>query len=113
MRRPREANDRAVAKAVNTFGGLDTLVNCVGIFDFYKGITDIDADDLGAAFNEMFQTNVLGHLHSVKAAVPAAGGGAVIDRFDRVGIVLLSGPWRGALRIVEVRGARTDHHTGL
>jgi NAD(P)-dependent dehydrogenase (short-subunit alcohol dehydrogenase family) len=67
----REANDRAVAQAVNTFGGLDTLVNCVGIFDFYKGITDIDADDLGAAFEEMFRTNVLSHLHSVKAAVPA------------------------------------------
>ena len=67
----REANDRAVATAVHAFGGLDTLVNCVGIFDFYKGINDIDADDLGAAFDEMFHTNVLSHLHSVKAAVPA------------------------------------------
>ncbi len=34
----REANDNAVAAAVESFGGLDTLVNCVGIFDFYKGI---------------------------------------------------------------------------
>jgi NAD(P)-dependent dehydrogenase (short-subunit alcohol dehydrogenase family) len=67
----RDANDRAVAVAVEAFGGLDTLVNCVGVFDFYKGIVDIDADDLPAAFDEMFRTNVLSQLHSVKAAVPA------------------------------------------
>lgn len=67
----RAANDEAVAAAVDSFGGLDTLVNCVGIFDFYQGINDIDGDDLGAAFDEMFHTNVLSHLQSVKAAVPA------------------------------------------
>ena len=67
----RAANDLAVAAAVEAFGGLDTLVTCVGIFDFYKGISDIDVDDLPAAFDEMFRTNVLSHLQSVKAAVPA------------------------------------------
>jgi NAD(P)-dependent dehydrogenase (short-subunit alcohol dehydrogenase family) len=67
----REANEAAVSTAVDSFGGLDTLVNCVGIFDFYKGITDIDADELGKAFDEMFRANVLSHLQSVKAAVPA------------------------------------------
>jgi NAD(P)-dependent dehydrogenase (short-subunit alcohol dehydrogenase family) len=67
----RAANDLAVATAVDAFDGLDTLVNCVGIFDFYKGIGDIDADDLPAAFDEMFRTNVLSHLQSVKAALPA------------------------------------------
>jgi 2,3-dihydroxy-2,3-dihydrophenylpropionate dehydrogenase len=67
----REANERAVAAAVDAFGGLDTLVNCVGIFDFYEGIGDIDAGDLAAAFDEMFRTNVLSHLQSVKAALPA------------------------------------------
>ncbi|MGH3596111.1 MAG: 3-(cis-5,6-dihydroxycyclohexa-1,3-dien-1-yl)propanoate dehydrogenase [Mycobacterium sp.] len=66
-----DANQHAVAAAVEAFGGLDTLVNCVGIFDFYKGILDIEADDLLAAFDEMFRTNVLSHLQSVKAAVPA------------------------------------------
>ncbi len=68
-----DANDRAVAAAVDAFGGLDTLVNCVGIFDFYRGIGDIDAGDLSAAFDEMFRTNVLSHLQSVKAAMPALG----------------------------------------
>jgi NAD(P)-dependent dehydrogenase (short-subunit alcohol dehydrogenase family) len=67
----RTANDLAVATAVEAFDGLDTLVNCVGIFDFYKGIADIDADDLPAAFDEMFRTNVLSHLQSVKSALPA------------------------------------------
>ena len=66
-----EANHRAVTVAVDAFGGLDILVNCVGVFDFYKGITDLDADELCAAFDEMFRTNVLSHLQSVKAAVPA------------------------------------------
>lgn len=65
------ANDLAVAAAVDAFGGLDTLVNCVGIFDFYKGIRDIDADELAAAFEEMFRANVLSNLQSVKAAIPA------------------------------------------
>jgi NAD(P)-dependent dehydrogenase (short-subunit alcohol dehydrogenase family) len=76
----RDANDRAVAAAVDAYGGLDTLVNCVGIFDFYRGVGDIDADDLPAAFDEMFRTNVLSHLQSVKAAVPAlrAGTGSSI-----------------------------------
>ncbi|OBI27922.1 3-(cis-5,6-dihydroxycyclohexa-1,3-dien-1-yl)propanoate dehydrogenase [Mycobacterium sp. E2238] len=76
----REANERAVAAAVDGYGGLDTLVNCVGVFDFYRGIGDIDADELPDAFDEMFRTNVLSHLQSVKAALPRlrAGTGASI-----------------------------------
>jgi 2,3-dihydroxy-2,3-dihydrophenylpropionate dehydrogenase len=77
----REANDRAVAAAVDAFGGLDTLVNCVGVFDFYRGVDDIDADALPRAFDEMFRTNVLSHLRSVKAAIPAlrsAGGSSIV-----------------------------------
>lgn len=66
----RDATDAAVAAAVNAFGGIDTLVHCVGVFDFYRGIADIDADDLPAAFDEMFHANVLSALQSVKAALP-------------------------------------------
>jgi NAD(P)-dependent dehydrogenase (short-subunit alcohol dehydrogenase family) len=72
----REANERAVNAAVDTYGGLDTLVNCVGIFDFYRGIGDIGADELPHAFDEMFRTNVLSHLQSVKAAIPSLRAGA-------------------------------------
>ncbi|HEY1839368.1 MAG TPA: 3-(cis-5,6-dihydroxycyclohexa-1,3-dien-1-yl)propanoate dehydrogenase [Mycobacterium sp.] len=72
----RDANERAVAVAVEAFGGLDTLVNCVGIFDFYQGILDIAAADLPSAFDEMFRTNVLSQLQSVKAAIPALQTGS-------------------------------------
>ncbi|MGB9227535.1 3-(cis-5,6-dihydroxycyclohexa-1,3-dien-1-yl)propanoate dehydrogenase [Mycobacterium sp.] len=72
----RDANEHAVKVAVDAYGGLDTLVNCVGIFDFYRGVGDIDTDDLSPAFDEMFRTNVLSHLQSVKAAVPALRAGS-------------------------------------
>ena len=77
----REANEHAVKVTVDSFGGLDTLVNCVGVFDFYRGVNDIKADDLSPAFDEMFRTNVLSHLHSVKAAVPwlrASTGSSIV-----------------------------------
>jgi len=56
------------------------LVNCVGIFDFYRGIGELDADLIEDAFAEMFSVNVKSHLHSVKAALPAlqASGGSII-----------------------------------
>lgn len=67
----RSANEEAVATAVSAFGGLDVLVNCVGVFDFYRGIGELDADHIDAAFDEIFHVNVKSHLHSVKAALPA------------------------------------------
>jgi NAD(P)-dependent dehydrogenase (short-subunit alcohol dehydrogenase family) len=76
----RSANERAVATAVDTFGGLDVLVNCVGVFDFYQGLAELDPDVLDTAFDEMFSVNVKSHLHAVKAALPAlrASRGSVI-----------------------------------
>jgi NAD(P)-dependent dehydrogenase (short-subunit alcohol dehydrogenase family) len=76
----RAANEEAVAAAVDAFGGLDVLVNCVGIFDFYRGLGQLDPDVLDTAFDEMFSVNVKSHLHSVKAALPAlrASEGAVV-----------------------------------
>mgnify|MGYP000132562513 CR=1 FL=1 len=67
----REANEEAVAAAVEAFGGLDVLVNCVGVFDFYRGVGELDADRIDDAFDEIFRVNVKSHLHSVKAALPA------------------------------------------
>ncbi|MBO0877637.1 MAG: 3-(cis-5,6-dihydroxycyclohexa-1,3-dien-1-yl)propanoate dehydrogenase [Pseudonocardia sp.] len=67
----RGANERAVAAAVESFGGLDVLVNCVGIFDFYRGLGELDAELIDRAFDEMFSVNVKSQLHSVKAALPA------------------------------------------
>ena len=67
----RAANEQAVAATVDAFGGLDVLVSCVGIFDFYRGLGELDADRIDDAFDEMFSVNVKSHLHSVKAALPA------------------------------------------
>jgi NAD(P)-dependent dehydrogenase (short-subunit alcohol dehydrogenase family) len=60
----------AVDAAVTAFGGLDILVNCVGIFDFYRGLADIPGDQLGPAFDEMFAVNVKSQLVMVQAALP-------------------------------------------
>lgn len=61
----------AVNTAIETFDGLDVLVHCVGLFDFYTGIRDIDAEVFDEACTEAFATNVKSQLASVKAAVPA------------------------------------------
>lgn len=76
----REANEEAVEAAVESFGGLDTLVNCVGIFDFYRGLGEIDADQIDSSFDEIFRINVKSHIHAAKAAMPAlkVSGGSII-----------------------------------
>ena len=76
------ADARAAVRVVTAaLGGLDVLVNCVGIFDFYRGLADIDDDQLDAAFDEIFAVNVKSQLVSVRAALPelrAAGGSVVL-----------------------------------
>jgi NAD(P)-dependent dehydrogenase (short-subunit alcohol dehydrogenase family) len=71
----------AVAAVTHSFGGLDVLVNCVGIFDFYRGLADIADDQLDAAFDEIFAVNVRSQLVTVRAALPElrrAGGSVVL-----------------------------------
>ena len=76
------ADARTAVRAVaHSFGGLDVLVNCVGIFDFYRGLTDIADDQLDAAFDEVFAVNVKSQLVCVRAALPElrrAGGSVVL-----------------------------------
>ncbi|HEY1665268.1 MAG TPA: 3-(cis-5,6-dihydroxycyclohexa-1,3-dien-1-yl)propanoate dehydrogenase [Trebonia sp.] len=77
----RSGNEAAVQAALDALGGLDTLVNCVGIFDFYRGLGELDAGLIDEAFDEMFAVNVKSNLHAVKAALPAlraSGRGSVI-----------------------------------
>jgi NAD(P)-dependent dehydrogenase (short-subunit alcohol dehydrogenase family) len=65
------ADARAAVSAVTeAFGGLDVLVNCAGIFDFYRGLADLDDDVFDAAFDEMFAVNVKSQLVCVRAALP-------------------------------------------
>jgi NAD(P)-dependent dehydrogenase (short-subunit alcohol dehydrogenase family) len=58
----------AVAETVAALGGLDILVHCAGIFDFYRGLEAIPDDDLGPAFDEIFAVNVRSVLLCVRAA---------------------------------------------
>ncbi|GAB2962177.1 3-(cis-5,6-dihydroxycyclohexa-1,3-dien-1-yl)propanoate dehydrogenase [Amycolatopsis acidiphila] len=76
----RGANEAAVDATVAAYGGLDVLVSCVGIFDFYQGIAELPVERIDEAFDEMFRVNVKSHLHSVKAALPQLRrhGGSVI-----------------------------------
>jgi len=60
--------EAAVAAARRAYGGLDVLVNCVGIFDFYRGLADL-GDELDEAFDEVFRVNVKSQLVSVQAAL--------------------------------------------
>jgi len=62
---------RAAERAVAELGGLDVLVNCVGVFDFRRGLGDLSADELDAGFDEAFRVNVKSHLLSVHASLPA------------------------------------------
>lgn len=66
-----QANQEAVSAAVDAFGSLDILVNCVGIFDFYRGLSELEPDLIDQAFEEMYSVNVKSHILSVKAALPA------------------------------------------
>jgi len=88
----------AVNRATEAFGGLDVLVNCVGIFDFYRGLADIPEDQLDAAFDEMFAVNVKSQLVTVQAALPELrrAGGAVVLTVSTSGFY----PGRGGILYV-------------
>jgi NAD(P)-dependent dehydrogenase (short-subunit alcohol dehydrogenase family) len=63
-------NQRAVARAVEQFGRLDTLTTFVGIFDYYTRLMDIPPERLDQAFAETFDVNVKSVMLAVQAAVP-------------------------------------------
>jgi NAD(P)-dependent dehydrogenase (short-subunit alcohol dehydrogenase family) len=62
--------ERAVADTAAAFGQLDVLVANAGVYDNFVKLRDVPSDRLEAAFDELFKTNVLGYLFSVKAALP-------------------------------------------
>jgi NAD(P)-dependent dehydrogenase (short-subunit alcohol dehydrogenase family) len=64
-------NAAAVAATLDAHGGLDVLVHCAGIFDFYRGIRDLGRDELLAAFDELFRVNVASQLLAVRDALGA------------------------------------------
>lgn len=51
--------------------GLDQLTCCVGVFDYYASLRDLDAQRLAAAAQEIWRINVLSALLAVNCAYPS------------------------------------------
>jgi NAD(P)-dependent dehydrogenase (short-subunit alcohol dehydrogenase family) len=70
----------AVALAETAFGGLDCYVANAGLWDFYKRVERQSAEELAAAYHEIFGVNLLGALYGAHAALPSlqASGGSMI-----------------------------------
>ena len=103
--------DRAVHDVVATFGGLDVLVNCVGLFDFYRGLSSLSRTELDAAFDEAVRVNVQSHLVSVHAALDAlrASRGCVVLTVSTSGFT----PGRGGILYVATKFALRGIVTSL
>jgi NAD(P)-dependent dehydrogenase (short-subunit alcohol dehydrogenase family) len=72
------AVERAVARAVDEFGGLDILVNNAGTIDPIAHIAESDP----AAWGQVVDINVKGVYHGLRAALPVmleAGGGTIVN----------------------------------
>ena len=64
-------NERAVVRALDEFGRLDTFIGNAGMFDYGASLLDTPIEALDHAFDELFAINVKACLLGVKAAVPA------------------------------------------
>lgn len=96
--------DEAVARCLS-HGGLDHLTCCVGVFDYYSSLRELDPDDLEKAWDELYRINVLGTFQAVRAAIPAlqASRGSVTltiseSAFLPIGGGVLYGSSKWALR---------------
>ena len=81
-----EADVRAYVKvAVDTYGGLDALVNNAGIEGSVRPLTETDATD----FDKVIAVNVRGVWLGMKHAAPtiaARGGGAIVNTSSVAGL---------------------------
>ncbi len=64
-----EDNERALSETVGTFGRLDTLVCCVGVWDNLIKLMRIPKEKLHEAFREIFATNVESYMLATKVCV--------------------------------------------
>ncbi|MEM7079676.1 MAG: 3-(cis-5,6-dihydroxycyclohexa-1,3-dien-1-yl)propanoate dehydrogenase [Pseudomonadota bacterium] len=60
---------QAVNNTVKHFGRLDCAIGNAGIWDYNRKLDDAEADQLEAAFSEVFDINVLGCITLAKAAI--------------------------------------------
>jgi NAD(P)-dependent dehydrogenase (short-subunit alcohol dehydrogenase family) len=68
--------ERAVAETVAALGGLDVLVNCVGIARIAR-FEEVD----DAEWDAYWQLDVMSYVRAIRAALPAlrTGGGAIVN----------------------------------
>ncbi|HEY5645776.1 MAG TPA: 3-(cis-5,6-dihydroxycyclohexa-1,3-dien-1-yl)propanoate dehydrogenase [Pseudomonadales bacterium] len=85
--RSRDDNEQAVARCMEQHGRLDCAIGNAGIWDFNLPLVDLPAESLGAAFDELFQVNVLGYIALAKAAMKAlvASEGSMIFTVSNAG----------------------------
>ncbi len=72
-----EAAAWAVQTAVDTFGGIDVLINNAGVIEPISHLSEADPDD----WSRVIDINLKGVFYGMRAAVPAmksAGGGSVL-----------------------------------
>ena len=62
--------EKAVATCTGMSSGLDVLVNCVGLFDFYRKLGEIEPERLEGGFDEIFHVNVMSGLIATRACLP-------------------------------------------
>ena len=63
-------SEQMVRSAIDSFGRLDVLVSCVGLYDFGAKLIDIEPARLQAAAQECFHVNVGSLLLNIRAALP-------------------------------------------
>lgn len=76
---------RMIATAVDTFGGLDVLVNNAGVSHWNQPLTEVTEAD----FDRVYAVNVKALFWAAKHAVPALsarGGGAIVNIASTAGI---------------------------
>lgn len=66
-----ETAEQAVSTAIERFGGLDVFVANAGLWDFHKRVDKQSAEQLRAAYDEIFGVNFLGPLFGARAAFEA------------------------------------------
>lgn len=64
----------AVKRTVETFGGLDILVNNAAYQQHQKGLEELPEEQ----WDRTFKTNIYGYFHMAKAALPHLGPGSAI-----------------------------------
>jgi cis-2,3-dihydrobiphenyl-2,3-diol dehydrogenase len=80
-------NQRAVDAAVARFGHLDCAIGNAGIWDYSVSLDSMAAENIDAAFDEIFHVDVKGYLNLAKASLPALvrASGAMVFTVSNAG----------------------------